>query len=1162
MIHTLRALRALILAGGLLSFASGLAVAADSESLDALSAAIGSASISDVERQVGSALLDMARADQIETERVQSLVRQRQAESAAHVVRVRELETSLAVDLDNSVLSWAKRLPSQADVETLERVLAQERNQVAELSVQIDDVADELAFLLSGPAEAADALARLRDQLAALQNQPITQDDEPRIVAEARRQQQEHERTRLLAEIELAEMDQATLEQRQALHEIRLRELRHRVRLHSARVQVLQEHITERGNNELEARRARLAAVAEGLTDAPAELGALALANIELGAELEANVRALAADRVSLPALTRARDDVVAALRDSRTRLDLGSHSEGVGRWLWSERRRLESSVRLRQELENVGTSLADQRLRLVVLSEEQRDVADHPIKLSDEIESGQSDERGERGERNEWDAKRIKREAGSLRATREDLLSMLRAVLQRRVAALEEKDATLSEQLAQTLEMQALLDRQLLWSRSHGPVSAAWLATIGTGLGDLFKLERYEKSAELAKSSLQQRPLIWMFSALGVLILLRLSGQASERITAEALVTRQIREDTYRATARALGWTILAALPFSAVLLVGGTLLGLIGEAGNFSHSFGLAMITTAGPLFFVQLLRYTAIERGLGQAHFRWRRARRESLTASLPIMALLVLPLYFLSALGAARSVDVATDVIARLAIIMACGLLGWTMWTLLAPGKIWTAREAESETSNWRKVVRVGGTAAPLLIAGLALTGYVYSASVLLQTMLASFSAAVLIALVVGLLSRWFLLGERRLAYQQLLAQQGTAEAAVARSELERDVTLEQINAQTGRLLRAIRWTLIVTALVWVWADVLPAFARLDEFAMWQFTELGDDGKMSVQQVTLMALVLGSLVLVLTLISARNVPGLVEIGLLSRTRIDAPTRYAITNLLRYAIVIAGSLIGLGMLGMRWSQLQWLAAALSVGLGFGLQEIFANFVSGLILLFERPFRVGDIITVGEYTGEVTRIRTRATTIQDFDRREVVVPNKQFITGQLTNWTLTDSITRLTVKVSVDGGTDVALVLRLLKQAADEQPLVLREPTTQCWLLAHNNGSLDFDIRVFVASIADRLPVQGALNRRIGELFSEQGVRIASPQLGVTIHPDSNQGPSPADQSRGQSSLRLDSRKDRSAKDLSTKDLSAEDLSAKDLSAEDLSHKDIEAP
>jgi hypothetical protein len=106
------------------------------------------------------------------------------------------------------------------------------------------------------------------------------------------------------------------------------------------------------------------------------------------------------------------------------------------------------------------------------------------------------------------------------------------------------------------------------------------------------------------------------------------------------------------------------------------------------------------------------------------------------------------------------------------------------------------------------------------------------------------------------------------------------------------------------------------------------------------------------------------------------------------------------LRYAIAIGGTVVGLGYLGMRWSQLQWLAAALTVGLGFGLQEIFANFVSGLILLFERPFRVGDTITVGDLSGRVTRIRTRATTILDFDNKEIVVPNRASSPAR-SNWT-----------------------------------------------------------------------------------------------------------------------------------------------------------------
>src|SRR6185436_9856212 len=118
-----------------------------------------------------------------------------------------------------------------------------------------------------------------------------------------------------------------------------------------------------------------------------------------------------------------------------------------------------------------------------------------------------------------------------------------------------------------------------------------------------------------------------------------------------------------------------------------------------------------------------------------------------------------------------------------------------------------------------------------------------------------------------------------------------------------------------------------------------------------------------------------------------PGLLEIGVLRRLEVDAPTRYAITAVCRYAIVIVGALFGLSLLGLRWSQLQWMAAGLTVGLGFGLQEVFANFVSGLIVLFERPIRVGDVITIAGIEGTVARIRTRATTVVDWDHREVVI-------------------------------------------------------------------------------------------------------------------------------------------------------------------------------
>ncbi len=122
------------------------------------------------------------------------------------------------------------------------------------------------------------------------------------------------------------------------------------------------------------------------------------------------------------------------------------------------------------------------------------------------------------------------------------------------------------------------------------------------------------------------------------------------------------------------------------------------------------------------------------------------------------------------------------------------------------------------------------------------------------------------------------------------------------------------------------------------------------------------------------------------------------------------------------------------MSWSKLQWLLTALSVGLGFGMQEIFANFVSGIIILFERPMRIGDTITIGTYSGTVSKIRIRATTLVDFDGKEVIVPNKAFVTERLVNWALSSTATRIIVQVGVAYGSDLELVKRLLLQVAEE--------------------------------------------------------------------------------------------------------------------------------
>ena len=218
-------------------------------------------------------------------------------------------------------------------------------------------------------------------------------------------------------------------------------------------------------------------------------------------------------------------------------------------------------------------------------------------------------------------------------------------------------------------------------------------------------------------------------------------------------------------------------------------------------------------------------------------------------------------------------------------------------------------------------------------------------------------------------------------------------------------------------------------------------------------------------------------------------------------DSGIRFAITTIARYLVVVVGIMVVSPMIGLEWSKLGWLVAALGVGLGFGLQEIFANFISGLIILFERPIRIGDTVTINELSGTVSQIRMRATTITDWDKKEIIIPNKTFVTSQFINWTLSDNTTRIVVKVGVAYGSDTDMVTKTLLEIADNNELILKEPVATAFFLGFGASSLDFELRVFVNNFANRLPVIHELHMEIDEQFSKQGISIAFPQLDLHV-------------------------------------------------------------
>jgi len=205
------------------------------------------------------------------------------------------------------------------------------------------------------------------------------------------------------------------------------------------------------------------------------------------------------------------------------------------------------------------------------------------------------------------------------------------------------------------------------------------------------------------------------------------------------------------------------------------------------------------------------------------------------------------------------------------------------------------------------------------------------------------------------------------------------------------------------------------------------------------------------------------------------------------------YAISTMLHYVILLLGFFVALGALGIDLTKLTILVGAFTVGIGFGLQNIINNFVSGLILLFERPIKIGDVIEVGGNVGEVRRIGIRASVIRTADGSEVIVPNGSFISSQVTNWTFSDRQRAVEVSVNVVGGTDPQRVVELLKSTAAAHPGVAKEPSPQVYVTNFSAGAVTFQLRAWTDRHEDWAQLRSDLSVAVNDALAREKIAIA---------------------------------------------------------------------
>lgn len=256
------------------------------------------------------------------------------------------------------------------------------------------------------------------------------------------------------------------------------------------------------------------------------------------------------------------------------------------------------------------------------------------------------------------------------------------------------------------------------------------------------------------------------------------------------------------------------------------------------------------------------------------------------------------------------------------------------------------------------------------------------------------------------------------------------------------------------------------------------------------------------VTLWSLLYIILFLILLFYLSGKLKRWISQGLLARRNIDIGLREAAGSIVRYMVVLIGFLVVLQTAGIDLTTLNVLAGAIGIGVGFGLQNIANNFISGLIILFERPIKIGDRIEVGSVEGDVTHIGARSTMVVTNDNITIIVPNSKFISENVVNWSHNDNKVRFKIPVSVAYGSDTRLVERLLLEVARENPNVLKDPSPGVRFMEFGENGLLFELRAWTDTLTHRKGLLiSNLNFAIYDKFQEHGIEIPFPQREVRI-------------------------------------------------------------
>lgn len=800
----------------------------------------------------------------------------------------------------------------------------------------------------------------------------------------------------------------------------------------------------------------------------------------------------------------QATQSALARLRNSHKRVidrvQTGGNSKFVGDLLRQQRSAL-ADIRRQNQTGSLQAEISGVQMALLDLEEQRSRLADidrRTVQIMDKIPAA------------EGDREALQTTVRTLLQKKRDYLSTLTDDYNSYFSTLSDLDGVRKALTVELTDYSRFIDERELWIRS-APVIG------GSDFAEAWETLCHAKPWRQAIDAIWSDLATNIFLPLGCGILFVgfvLARKASVRWAGWANSPPDAKAHELRWTLWWLGRTLLAAA--WAPLLLWLIAWRLAGRLAPEDEALGVAaglrasaiFLFTAGALFIA------CRPKDLAQFHPRWAPAALAPVRKAMLWLMVAGLPLVFVLAMVEAGNNEAAKSSLGRTVFIaLMLGLAIFAHRVGLAIKQVLPLRSGWLHRS--RHLWHVLAVAIPLALAASAAAGYYYTAMQLSWRLLLTIWLALVLVPAITILVQAISAIRQKLA---LLSMGKPATAQANESGRSRAATAalpaQGRGAQTTDWSRGVRMRrlLMIAGFVlgaWlIWSDVSPAFDAVGKLPLWMHTVSvsPSEGPAAGVAEKLVAVTLGDLLLaiILFLVSlwiCKEIPGLLGMALYGPLKWSLGGRYAFTMVLRYVIAVGTCVAALTILGISWSGIQWLVAAVTVGLGFGLQEIFANFVSGLIVLFERPIRLGDVVTVGNVTGTVTRIQIRATTIVDFDRKDLIVPNKEFITNHLINWTLSDTVLRVVIPLGLAYGSDVQKAKELLVKIAKANPLIMEQPAPAVYFMNFGKTCLELELLVFVRDLQSFTAARDQLNMAIERIFREAGINLASSQLDINI-------------------------------------------------------------